>query len=195
MEVFFKQSRARFPTGTEIPTGNDANPETGAFARYIAVKGDLQMHIPDDVSFEAASTVGVGIGTVGYGLYHVLKLRYPGSEPKEHGETVLIYGGSTATGSLAIQFAKLRVFQMNKLACNSANGYRSGYNVVTTCSPHNSDYVKKLGADSVYDYVRKVPKPSVSLFSIQPKADHSNLHQASPRCGPRYFRSNWGLYQ
>lgn len=109
MEVFHKQSEAGLPTGTEIPTGNDANPENGAFARYIAVKGDLQMHIPDDVSFEAASTVGVGIGTVGYGLYHVLKLRYPGSESKEHGETILIYGGSTATGSLAIQFAKLRV--------------------------------------------------------------------------------------
>lgn len=113
MEVFNKQSEARLPTGTELPTGNDANPETGAFARYIAVKGDLQMHIPDDVSFEAASTVGVGIGTVGYGLYHVLKLQYPGSEFKEHGETILIYGGSTATGSLAIQFAKLRVHQMN----------------------------------------------------------------------------------
>ncbi|KAI7778679.1 hypothetical protein LA080_001914 [Diaporthe eres] len=45
--------------------GNDANPENGAFARYIAVKGDIQMHIPNHVSFEAASTVGVGICTVG----------------------------------------------------------------------------------------------------------------------------------
>lgn len=91
-------------------TGNDAKPETGAFAHYIAVKSDLQMHIPDDVSFEAASTVGVGIGTTGYALYHVLNLRYPGPETEDQGETVLIYGGSTATGSIAIQFAKLRVY-------------------------------------------------------------------------------------
>lgn len=68
------------------------------------------MHIPDDVSFEAASTAGVGIGTVGYALYRVLNLNYPDSEYKDHGETVLIYGGSTATGALAIQFAKLRVY-------------------------------------------------------------------------------------
>lgn len=44
-------------------------------------------------------------------------------------------GGSTATGSLGIQFAKL-----------------SGYKVLTTCSPHNFDFVKSLGADAVYDY-------------------------------------------
>lgn len=100
------------PASAEIRTGNDANPENGAFARYIAVKGDMQMHIPDGVSFEAASTAGVGIGTVGYGLYHVLNLHYPDSESKDHGETVLIYGGSTATGALAIQFAKLRVYRM-----------------------------------------------------------------------------------
>ncbi|KAK7702345.1 hypothetical protein SLS64_009636 [Diaporthe eres] len=86
--------------------------ENGAFARYIAVKGDIQMHIPNHVSFEAASAVGVGICTVGYGLYHVLNLRYPGPEAEDHEETVLVYGGSTATGALAIQFAKLRVYQM-----------------------------------------------------------------------------------
>jgi NADPH:quinone reductase-like Zn-dependent oxidoreductase len=90
--------------------GNDANPETGAFARYVAVKGDLQMHIPDNVSFEAASTVGVGIGSAGYGLYYVLNLQWPsskGPDPDERKETILIYGGSTATGALAIQFGKL----------------------------------------------------------------------------------------
>ena len=43
---------------------NDANAENGAFARYIAVKEDLQMHIPDNVSFEAASTMGVAVVTV-----------------------------------------------------------------------------------------------------------------------------------
>lgn len=94
-------------TGTDMAIGNDANPETGAFARYVAVKGDLQMRIPDDVSFEAASSVGVGVGTVGYGLYKVLNLPWPGEDSSTVSGTILIYGGSTATGSLAIQFAKL----------------------------------------------------------------------------------------
>jgi len=57
------------------------------------------------VSFEAAATVGVGIGTVGYALYKILSL--PFHPAKQDGEPILIYGGSTATGTLAIQFAKL----------------------------------------------------------------------------------------
>lgn len=88
-------------------TANDAEPENGAFARFIAVKGDLQMHIPDSVSFEAASTVGCGIGTVGFGLYKVLSLPLPDTNQDGDGEFILIYGGSTATGTLAIQFARL----------------------------------------------------------------------------------------
>lgn len=47
----------------------------------------------------------------------------------------MIYGGSTATGVLAIQFAKA-----------------SGLTVLTTSSPRNFDYLKSLGADAVYDY-------------------------------------------
>ena len=71
------------------------------------------MHIPDSVSFEAAATIGVGIGTTGYALYKVLGLPLPDSTGSDQSsqtearETVLIYGGSTATGSIAIQLAKL----------------------------------------------------------------------------------------
>ncbi|KAJ0120960.1 hypothetical protein J7T55_015699 [Diaporthe amygdali] len=134
--------------------GNDANPENGVFARYIAVKAGLQIHIPDDVSFEAASTVGVGVGSAGYGLYHVLNLQLPDAESNSHGESILIYGGSTATGAVAIQFAKLQVHRKKYYWIRiSAKIHRSGYNVVTTCSPRNFDYVKKLGADIVFDYV------------------------------------------
>jgi NADPH:quinone reductase-like Zn-dependent oxidoreductase len=44
--------------------------------------------------------------------------------------------GSTATGALAIQYAKL-----------------SGLSpIIATCSAHNNDYVKSLGADATFDY-------------------------------------------
>lgn len=92
---------------------NDANPENGAFARYISVKGDIQMHIPDNVSFETAATVGIGVGTAGFGLFKVLGIPLPDPSAlandlsEDAGEPVLIYGGSTATGTLAIQLAKL----------------------------------------------------------------------------------------
>ena len=68
------------------------------------------------------------------GLYRALELPLP---PKTATKSfpILIYGGSTATGSLAIQFSKL-----------------SGCQVLTTCSPSNFEYVTKLGADKVFDY-------------------------------------------
>ena len=113
---------------------NAVQPEDGTFAEYIVAKGDIQMRIPDNLSFEEASTLGVGIVTVGQALYQSLKLSLP-TEPTKNPAKILIYGGSTATGALAIQFAKL-----------------SGYTVLTTCSPHNFDLVKRLGADAVFDY-------------------------------------------
>ncbi|KAI1275325.1 putative zinc-binding oxidoreductase ToxD [Xylaria sp. FL0933] len=122
--------------------GNDANPENGAFARFIAVKADLQVRIPDGVSFEAACTVGVGLATAGYALYKVLGLPFPDDAQKLADEakknernTLLIYGGSTATGTIAICLAKL-----------------SGWNVITTCSPKHFNLVKDRGADVVFDY-------------------------------------------
>ncbi|CAI7639260.1 unnamed protein product [Penicillium viridicatum] len=113
---------------------NAVQPEDGSFAEYIVAKGDVQWKIPEHMSFQEAATLGVGINTVGQGLYQSLKLALP-TEPIKDATPILIYGGSTATGTLAIQFAKL-----------------SGYKVLTTCSPRNFDLVRSLGADDVYDY-------------------------------------------
>jgi len=114
--------------------GNAVQPEDGAFGEYLVAKGDIQMKVPDGVSFEEAATLGVGITTVGQGLYQSMELPLPDSPAKEP-FPVLIYGGSTATGALAIQFAKL-----------------SGLEVITTCSERNFSYVKSLGADAAFDY-------------------------------------------
>lgn len=67
------------------------------------------MHIPDEVSFEEAAGTGVGVGTTGYALYHVLGLPMPTAHDHKMERTILVYGGSTATGTIAIQFAKLYV--------------------------------------------------------------------------------------
>jgi NADPH:quinone reductase-like Zn-dependent oxidoreductase len=114
--------------------GNQVNHEDGAFAEYIVTKGDVQIKIPDNMSFEEASTLGVGVTTCGQALYQSLQLPLP-SKPATQKTYVLIYGGSTATGALAIQYAKL-----------------SGLTVATTCSPRNFEYIKSLGADAAFDY-------------------------------------------
>lgn len=113
---------------------NSVQPEDGSFAEHIVVKGDVQLHIPDNLSFEEAATLGVGITTAAQSLYQRLGLVWP-TQPLSEPVPILIYGGSTAMGAMATQFAKL-----------------SGYVVYTTCSPRNFDLVKKLGADHVLDY-------------------------------------------
>jgi NADPH:quinone reductase-like Zn-dependent oxidoreductase len=138
VEAVGKDVKKQFAKGDRVcgfaHGANAVQPEDGTFAEYIVVKGDVQWKIPESMSFQEAATLGVGISTVGQGLYQSLKLALP-TEPIKDATPILIYGGSTATGTLAIQFAKL-----------------SGYKVVTTCSPRNFELVRSLGADEVFDY-------------------------------------------
>ncbi|KAG8157330.1 hypothetical protein KVR01_012714 [Diaporthe batatas] len=114
--------------------GNIGSPEEGSFADYVVAKQGIILKIPAGVGFEEAATLGVGISTVGLGLFRRLELPLP-TEAVSSSLPLLVYGGSTATGTLAIQFAKL-----------------SGLSVITTCSPHNFAMVSDLGADAVFDY-------------------------------------------
>ena len=80
--------------------------ENGAFAEYVAVPGDLVFSIPPSMSFQEAATLGVGMTTVGMALYHTLKLPWPKSPAAQPG-FVLVHGGGTATGTLAIQMIQM----------------------------------------------------------------------------------------
>ena len=86
--------------------GDMVQHENGAFAEHIVAKADAMFRIPEKMSDQDASTLGVGMITCGQGLYQAMGLNYPGQEKKTN-EFVLIYGGSTATGTLGIQCAKL----------------------------------------------------------------------------------------
>jgi NADPH:quinone reductase-like Zn-dependent oxidoreductase len=93
---------------------NKVEKEDGSFAEYIVAKGDVTYKIPDKMSFDEAATLGVGTITVGQGMFQSMGLPWP-SKPSKDGEPILIYGGSSATGTLAVQFAKLYVFISHSL--------------------------------------------------------------------------------
>lgn len=96
---------------------NSNEAEDGSWAEIIAVKGDCCMKVSEHWSFDEAATIGASAITSGQGLFQEMKLRLPsvegdtakiakGNEGKEY---ILIYGGSTSAGTLAIQFLTLYV--------------------------------------------------------------------------------------
>jgi NADPH:quinone reductase-like Zn-dependent oxidoreductase len=112
----------------------------GGFQIYTVLLDHMASPIPSTLSYESAVVIPLGASTAACGLFEKdqLALQYPSAHPKSTGKTLLIWGGSTSVGSNAIQLA-----------------VASGYEVITTASPRNFDYVKRLGASQVFDYNSK----------------------------------------
>lgn len=94
-----------------IMGANPLQPTDGAFAEYAVVKADVQYRMPDYMTFEVAASLGVGLGTSALGICYKLNLKIePDSEDDTkmgEGRHVLIYGGSTATGTISTQLVRL----------------------------------------------------------------------------------------
>lgn len=93
---------------------NRVLPSVGAFAEYVSASAELLLKIPDSMSFDDAASIGLGLFTAGLGVFHELKV--PAAldaqkpqvvDPDKEDRFVLVAGGSTATGTRAIQFLKL----------------------------------------------------------------------------------------
>ena len=134
--------------GHAVGLGTKRN-QHNAFQAYTILQTNMASEIPDSISFESAVVIPLGCSTAASGLFQDthLGLQFPTEPPqKPTGKTVLIWGGASSVGSNAIQLA-----------------VAAGYEVVTTASPKNFEYVKKLGASEVFDY--KDPAISDRLVS------------------------------
>lgn len=142
----------RFSIGDRVlgyAAGNDEkriNPAESAFQTYTVILAHMAAPIPNFMSYEDASVLPLGVATAACGLFQrdQLALQLPSINPGPTGKTLLIWGGSTSVGSNAIQLA-----------------VAAGYEVFTTASPRNFDYVKKLGASKVFDYNSKTAIPEL----------------------------------
>ena len=108
-----------------------------AFQHYVVVADYMASPIPDGMSFETAAVLPLAVSTASCGLFQkdMLGLQHPSAAATPTGKTVFITGGATSVGCNAIQLAK-----------------NAGYEVFTTASPKNGDYLKSLGASQVFDY-------------------------------------------
>ncbi|GES65932.1 enoyl reductase LovC [Aspergillus terreus] len=119
---------------------NPLRPDTGAFAAHTTTPYWASLKLPPSWSFADGASLGTPWMTVGTGLFKSLGL--PGGpldpiSPNSKGKipTVLVNGGSSATGTAALQLLKL-----------------AGYRTVATCSPRNFELARSFGADDVFDY-------------------------------------------
>lgn len=87
---------------------NPIDMSSGAFTEYIVTDSDLLWRVPDFVSWEEAAAIGWAVvGSVLITLFHSLKLAGSPEEPIEKPAYVLVYGDSTASGTLATQLLKM----------------------------------------------------------------------------------------
>jgi len=117
--------------------------EGGGYAEYAVAQAGRTILIPDNVSFEEASTMAVAGMTALQGLRNKGRIK-PGMD-------VIVNGASGGVGTYAIQIAKVL-----------------GAKVTAVCSAKNFDLVKSLGADVIIDYKEtdftKLPKKYNIIF-------------------------------
>ncbi|KAI0010864.1 GroES-like protein [Xylariaceae sp. FL0662B] len=158
---------------------NQEDKSIGAFSEYALAIEDLSCRLPASMSFDEASTFGVGIGTAGCSLFQYLNLPMP-DKPANKSFYVLVSGGATATGMYAIQLLKA-----------------SGLKPIATCSAINMEMVKELGAVKAFDYhsqscgtdIRNYTEHSLAfaLDCVTTSETMSMCYQAIGRSGGRYM--------
>jgi len=115
-----------FAVGDAVFGVCDAGQEA-AYAEKIAVKAAIVARKPESLSHvECAALSLIGL-TALCSVEDTLQLK--------SGETILIQGGAGGVASFAIQVAK-----------------HIGARVITTASAANHDYLRRLGADQIFDY-------------------------------------------
>jgi len=113
------------------------DPVHGGFQLYTACNALVVAKIPSNLTFAAASVLPLAISTASACLFkkEALALPMPSSTPSSTNKSVLVWGGSSSVGAVAIQLAAA-----------------AGVKVVTVASKHNLEKVKDLGAAAAFDY-------------------------------------------
>ncbi|KAF6755329.1 chaperonin 10-like protein [Ephemerocybe angulata] len=129
---------------------------TPGFQQYATADAFTLAKIPDNVTYEEASSIPVGFTAAYVGLYNTTPgkgLGYdvpitPETKGKYAGVPLVVLGGSSSVGQYSIQLAKLSGFSP----------------IITTSSLKHAEYLKSLGATHVLD--RNAPLTAETIKSI-----------------------------
>ncbi|KAI0323353.1 GroES-like protein [Cubamyces sp. BRFM 1775] len=127
------------------------------FQQYCVVPAEITAKatfIPDNISFEEAASVPLGLATVVTGVYNhdpqARTVDFPAPWEEDGatrfaGKPAFILGGASSVGQYAVQLAKLSGFSP----------------IITTASLHNESLLRSLGASHVLD--RSLPASAIKL--------------------------------
>ncbi|KAM0350628.1 hypothetical protein ACHAPU_003114 [Fusarium lateritium] len=123
-----------------IKTAGASDSKYSAYQEYSISPEITTTKVSDDETLDLAVRLVGNLPTIVSIFNYTLKLErpVPGEEPKSQGKRVLIYGGTSSIGSLAVQYLT-----------------QAGYEVVTTFSPKHKDFVSKLGASKIIDHTQE----------------------------------------
>lgn len=146
--------------GADFPYRPD-NKLNGAFAQYAVTDSRHVLRVPEDWSDTQAAALGaIGWCTACLAISdpEALNLKGMPSRPSEKPSPVLVYGGATATGLVAIQMLKLLVkpysddTKSSAIIFNWKLIFRSGYDAIAVCSTKSAPMVKEYGAVGTASY-------------------------------------------
>ncbi|CAA7267185.1 unnamed protein product [Cyclocybe aegerita] len=131
-----------FAKGDRVFCQRELGGTKGGFQQFVLSPAATTAKIPPSISYDEAASIPVALSTAYIGLYnqhpHGAGLSAPLSpaeEGKYAGEPLIVLGGGSSVGQLAIQLAKLSGFSP----------------IVTTASLKHTDFLKSLGATHVFN--------------------------------------------
>ncbi|KAH7233368.1 chaperonin 10-like protein [Fusarium tricinctum] len=122
-----------------VKTAGAADNKYSAYQEYSISGENTTTKVSDDETLDLGVRLVGNLPTLAALFNYTLKLErpVPGEEPKSQGKRVLVYGGTSSIGSLAVQYLT-----------------QAGYEVVTTFSPKHKEFVSKLGAIKIIDHTQ-----------------------------------------
>ncbi|EPQ55103.1 GroES-like protein [Gloeophyllum trabeum ATCC 11539] len=135
-----------FAKGDRVITQGAYTPDRAGYQQYALAVGEFSAKLPPQISFDEGASIPSAALAAGFGLYLDVNESGPGGAGltppweaggpgKYSGKPILILGGASSLGQLAIQFAKLSGFSP----------------IIVTASPRNESLLKSLGATHVID--------------------------------------------
>ncbi|OBS24926.1 hypothetical protein FPOA_05462 [Fusarium poae] len=108
-----------------------------AYQEYSISPEITTTKVLDDATLDLAVRLVGNLPTLPALFNATLKLERPvsGEQPTSQGKKILIYGGTSSIGSMAVQYLT-----------------QAGYDVITTFSPKHKDFVSRLGASAIIDH-------------------------------------------